>query len=73
MRILSFLLVLFSLFYSTSFSQWVEQSSGTTEQLDGVSFTDSDNGTAVGYNGTILRTTDGGTTWVSQNSGTTYI
>ena len=28
-------------------------------------------GTAVGYNGTILRTTDGGETWNSQASGTT--
>ena len=37
----------------------------------GVSFTESDNGTAVGENGTILRTTDGGTTWNSQTSGTT--
>ena len=29
------------------------------------------NGTVVGYEGTILRTTDGGTTWISQTSGTT--
>jgi len=39
--------------------------------LYGVSFTDSDNGTAVGQFDTILRTTDGGTTWTSQPSGTT--
>ena len=50
---------------------WTSQTSGTTHSLRGVSFTDSDNGTAVGYNGTILRTTDGGTTWSSQTSGTT--
>ena len=37
----------------------------------GVSFTDVNNGTAVGYNGTILRTTNGGTNWISQTSGTT--
>ena len=36
-----------------------------------VSFTDANNGTAVGYNGTILRTTNGGTNWTSQSSGTT--
>ncbi|UCH85221.1 MAG: choice-of-anchor D domain-containing protein [Candidatus Latescibacterota bacterium] len=30
-------------------------------------------GTAVGHEGTILRTTDGGATWVRQSSGTTSI
>ena len=40
--------------------------------LHGVSFTDANNGTAVGSStGTILRTTNGGTTWTSQTSGTT--
>jgi photosystem II stability/assembly factor-like uncharacterized protein len=28
-------------------------------------------GTAVGADGTILRTTDGGSTWITQTSGTT--
>ncbi len=31
----------------------------------------SNSGTAVGNDGTILRTTDGGTTWKQQTSGTT--
>ncbi|MGB5875130.1 MAG: T9SS type A sorting domain-containing protein, partial [Bacteroidota bacterium] len=39
---------------------WVRQSSGTTSGLYDVSFTDADTGTAVGRNGTILRTTTGG-------------
>ena len=39
--------------------------------LFGVSFTDANTGTAVGQSGTILRTTNRGATWVSQNSGTT--
>ena len=39
--------------------------------MSGVSFTDADNGTAVGSGGTILRTTDGGATWGAQPSGTT--
>jgi photosystem II stability/assembly factor-like uncharacterized protein len=39
--------------------------------LVGVSFAAPSSGTAVGEEGTILRTTDGGTTWMSQNSGTT--
>lgn len=52
---------------------WFRQTSGTNSYLEDVSFTDSDNGTAVGENGIILRTTDGGTTWTSQTSGTTYL
>jgi len=50
---------------------WTSQTSGTINSLYGVSFTDSDNGTAVGDDGTILRTTDGGATWTQQTSGTT--
>ena len=49
---------------------WVEQDSGTTNDLKGVSFTDANTGTVVvGFNETILRTTDGGATWVEQDSG----
>jgi hypothetical protein len=36
-----------------------------------VSITDANTGTVVGVDGVILRTTDGGTTWTSQTSGTT--
>jgi len=50
---------------------WTSQTSGTTEWLSGVSFTDTDNCVAVGESGTILKTTDAGTTWTSQTSGTT--
>ena len=39
--------------------------------VTGISFVDLNNGTAVGDYGTILRTTNGGTTWTSQTSGTT--
>ena len=49
---------------------WTSQSSGTTDWLNGVSFTDENNGTAVGSSGTILRTTNGGANWTSQSSGT---
>ena len=45
---------------------WFQQTSGTIEQLWGVSFTDSDNGTAVGGSGTILRTTNGGVSFVEE-------
>jgi len=60
----------------TGGANWTLQTSGTTNDLWSVSFTDANNGTAVGYNssprlGIILRTTDGGINWISQTSGTT--
>src|SRR4030095_6438705 len=45
---------------------------GTTKTLYGVSFTDENNGTIAGFElggtGIILRTTDGGDSWVEQTS-----
>ena len=57
-----------SLWTSNSMAQqgWYAQSSGTTNSLFGVFFTDANTGTAVGSEETILRTTDGGTTWTLQ-------
>src|SRR5436190_163137 len=52
-------------------ARWVWQNplpQGNT--LYGVYFTDANTGTAVGENGTIVRTTDGGNSWVGQTSGT---
>jgi hypothetical protein len=52
--------------------QWNSQPTVTFNYLYGVSFTDSNTGTAVGYqnpDAMILRTTDGGNSWVRQNSG----
>jgi len=52
-------------------SQWRWQNplpQGNT--LYGICFTDPDTGTATGDNGTIIRTTGGGNTWVIQSSGT---
>src|SRR5229473_27914 len=50
---------------------WAIQTSGTTENLNSVSFVDANTGTVVGWLGTILRTPDGGRTWAPQSSGTT--
>jgi photosystem II stability/assembly factor-like uncharacterized protein len=52
-------------------STWNEPSSGTSEDLLEVDFTDASHGTTVGTHGTILRTADGGSTWSPQASGTT--
>ncbi len=50
---------------------WTEQSSGTTEWLRDIQFVDNMTGWAVGDNGAIVATVDGGDTWTTQTSGTT--
>jgi len=52
-------------------AQWYKQQSNTIQQLYAVLFVDQNNGWAVGDEGTILQTTDGGNNWVQQTSGTT--
>jgi photosystem II stability/assembly factor-like uncharacterized protein len=52
---------------------WMPQFKGTPLfpiWLYGISFTDENNGAAVGEQGTILRTTNGGEIWNKQNSST---
>ena len=69
--VLSFLLCL-SLFNGELLAQgWISQLSGTSEMLYGVHFSNANSGVVVGGLGTILRTTNGGTTWTSVPSGTT--
>jgi photosystem II stability/assembly factor-like uncharacterized protein len=55
------------------FAGWVRQTSGVSVALRDVHFADGQNGTVwcVGDSGTILSTSNGGTTWVRQTSGTT--
>lgn len=69
-------ITLFVFFSSTMFAQnfnWTAQNSGVTARLNDVYFADSQTGWAVGDNGTIVNTTDGGQTWLLQSSGTTEI
>ncbi|MFH1005001.1 MAG: YCF48-related protein [Bacteroidota bacterium] len=51
-------------------AQWLSQSSGTNNHLYSVYFTDANTGYAVGDYGTIRKTSDGGSTWSAQTSGT---
>ena len=53
-------------------SGWTAQSSGTSNYLYSVYFTDSNTGYAVGMSGTILKTTNGGNNWTAQSSGTSF-
>ncbi len=56
-------------------SGWTPQSSGTTMNLHAVSFTDANNGTAVGGDeytrAAIIHTVNGGATWTSQTTSAT--
>lgn len=54
------------------FGQWVQQNSGVTVGLNDVFCITEDIVVVVGNEGTILKTTNGGTTWVQKTSGTTY-
>lgn len=45
---------------------WIQQTSGTLENLNGIYFTDANTGWAVGNNGLVLKTTNGGNIWFSQ-------
>jgi photosystem II stability/assembly factor-like uncharacterized protein len=49
---------------------WFTQTSGTLSNLNNVYFANSNTGIAVGQQGIVLRTTNGGTNWTAQNSGT---
>ncbi|HEX5001746.1 MAG TPA: YCF48-related protein [Bacteroidia bacterium] len=64
------LTLLFGWFSIITFSQsWLPLSSGTTSNLLAVCFTDPLVGYAVGQNGTIIKTIDGGINWIAQSSG----
>jgi photosystem II stability/assembly factor-like uncharacterized protein len=47
---------------------WKYNETGTIEHLDDIFFIDEFNGWAVGWNNTLLHTTDGGETWISVQS-----
>lgn len=48
---------------------WTTQTSGTTSNLNGVVFLNSNNGIIIGQSGIILTTSNGGTNWTTRNSG----
>lgn len=67
-KIFTLILIIVSFIASAQTFTWTEQSSGVTSTLKDVFFADNMNGWAVGDNGTIVATTDGGETWVPQTS-----
>ncbi len=72
MKLFTFIALLFtgSAIFAQTF-EWTSQNSGVTTSLNDVYFTDAQTGWAVGDNGVIVYTTDGGQTWAGQTSGTT--
>lgn len=53
-------------------TRWtIQQISGVTNSLNGISFSTTRYGTVVGNDGVVAHTTDGGETWTIQPSGTT--
>ena len=52
---------------------WHEIASGVTTPINAVDFYDDKNGIAVGSNDLILKTTDGGDTWIQITSATGYL
>ncbi len=71
MKCLTLFCFFFLSFSQVSFSQWTSQTSGVTSSLFSVFFIDGLTGWAVGDNGVIVNTTDGGNSWSEQVSGTT--
>jgi len=51
-------------------ANWILQTSGTTQDLNGVYLIQADTAFVVGAGGRILATDDGGAAWTSQSSGT---
>nr|HMQ81227.1 YCF48-related protein [Ignavibacteria bacterium] len=65
---MKYLLLILSFFISTAGinSQWFSQTSGTSNPLTNIFFTDANTGFAIGLSGTIRKTTNGGSNWFTQ-------
>lgn len=58
-------------YYTVSISEdrWMKQNAGVNDRLNSIHMLSETTGYICGYNGTILKTTDGGNTWTKQESG----
>jgi photosystem II stability/assembly factor-like uncharacterized protein len=70
-----FVVLIFPIIFiqSEMFSQagWQQQTSSTSQILNSISIIDENTAYVCGGGGTIIKTTDGGTNWILQNSGYT--
>ena len=69
----SLILILLIFIFRSCLSQtgWINQISGTTDSLRSVKFLNSLTGWTAGTNGSILKTTNGGSNWQTSNAGIT--
>jgi photosystem II stability/assembly factor-like uncharacterized protein len=65
-RLLTFIIVVFSLVQDSNSQSWFQLNSGTIKNLGAVFFLDENIGWSVGQSGIVLKTTNGGDLW-SQN------
>ena len=70
---LALILSLVGAFPASANQIWTPQTSGTSNILRGVAEDGSGNWVVVGYSGTILTSSDDGTTWTSRSTGTSYL
>ncbi|MEI7595080.1 MAG: YCF48-related protein [Bacteroidota bacterium] len=68
-KIFAFLILLSFQVIQLSAQNWIEQLSGTDSTLYDVCIVNHDTAYASGAHGIILKTTNGGASWLSQNSG----
>ncbi len=67
-----FLMTFAAVCYAQHSDGWIQQNSPATNDLYDVCFVDSNTGWAVGENGTVLKTNNGGDAWALQASGVSY-
>jgi photosystem II stability/assembly factor-like uncharacterized protein len=70
-KILLIIIINCSLLITNCLSQWVLQNTGTNNILNSIQFVNSNTGWAVGDNALIIKTTNGGLNWVTQQSNLT--
>lgn len=63
-------MLIFAFLPAVMSAQWLNSVSGTSQNLKGLSFINSSTGYCVGENGTIIRTTNAGSSWEALPSGT---
>jgi photosystem II stability/assembly factor-like uncharacterized protein len=65
-----FIILMIITFTKSATGQWTTLTTGTTDDINSIYFTNVDSGFAVSSSGTIFKTTDGGVNWSQSTFGT---
>ncbi|MBX7042730.1 MAG: T9SS type A sorting domain-containing protein [Ignavibacteria bacterium] len=65
MKKVIYLFILINIISLQADAQWIAQNSGTNQNLYDIEFLNDKTGWAVGDAGVVIKTTDGGTTWIN--------